>query len=259
MSNNAGGAMSDTAPVSTPISGANKKRKVSEGGAAIDINSAGDVIKACMPVLKFIAGKAEAEPFLEPVDWDDLGIPDYPEVIATPMDLGTVKKRLEESYYANETQFADDVRLVWNNAKTYNQPGSGIYVTADSLSKMFERRMSKVKKSEPSPTAAAGATAATVAGGAPKSKKKAPSTGVATKPVTQSDKVKFSTLIHSLTAPQIGKVVDMITKACPLALNEEDEDDLEIEVDKIDRTTLHALNAYCESCTGNSDVKKKKK
>jgi hypothetical protein len=27
---------------------------------------------------------------LQPVDWEALGIPDYPEIVKQPMDLGTV-------------------------------------------------------------------------------------------------------------------------------------------------------------------------
>ncbi|CEP01565.1 Bromo domain-containing protein [Plasmodiophora brassicae] len=238
---------------------ASKKRKVSEGGTVAPAAGENEVVKLCMPILKQVAARADAAPFLDPVDWEELGIPDYPEIIKNPMDLGTIKKKLEDGKYANEQEFADDVRLTWNNAKTYNQPGSGIYVAADNLSKLFDRRMQKLKKPEPS-AAATGASAPTPAG-PPPSKKKKPSTPAAgVKPVTQQDKVKFSQLVNQLTPQQIGRVVDMISKACPEALNEEDEEDLEIEVDKIDRDTLHNLNVYCESCVaGGNDTKKKKK
>ena len=33
--------------------------------------------------------------FRKPVDWRILGLDDYPQVIAKPMDLGTVKQKIE--------------------------------------------------------------------------------------------------------------------------------------------------------------------
>eukprot|EP00474_Spongospora_subterranea_P008673 CRZ09131.1 hypothetical protein [Spongospora subterranea] len=241
-------------------SGQNKKRKMSEGGGGGGSTVESDLVKTCMPILKFIASKPDAEPFLDPVDWEELGIPDYPEVIKVPMDLGTVKAKLEDGKYETENDFAADVRRVWDNAKKYNQPGSGIYVAADALSKLFDRRMQKVVVKKPtengSPAASEAPAAPTPSAGQKKKKATTPSV---VKQVTQADKVKFATLINQLTASQIGKVVDMISKACPDALNEEDEEDLEIEVDKIDRATLLSLNQFCEQSTTGSDAKKKKK
>lgn len=49
----------------------------------------------CHGILKFFQGKPEASAFLEPVDWKGFNLPDYPEIIKTPMDLGTVEVRLQ--------------------------------------------------------------------------------------------------------------------------------------------------------------------
>lgn len=35
-------------------------------------------------------------------------------------------------------RFANDVRLVWRNAKRYNKEGSGVHAAADALGKAFE-------------------------------------------------------------------------------------------------------------------------
>lgn len=35
-------------------------------------------------------------------------------------------------------RFANDVRLVWRNAKRYNKEGSGVWAAADRLAKAFE-------------------------------------------------------------------------------------------------------------------------
>lgn len=38
-------------------------------------------------------------PFHLPVDTASLGLPDYFKIIKKPMDLGTIKKRLDNNYY----------------------------------------------------------------------------------------------------------------------------------------------------------------
>jgi hypothetical protein len=35
------------------------------------------------------------------------------------MDLGTVRKKLQEGAYENVDQVVADVQLIWNNAKVY--------------------------------------------------------------------------------------------------------------------------------------------
>ena len=67
------------------------------------------------------------EPFREPVDWQALGLFDYPQVIKKPMDLGLVKKKLKENKYKSIHDAADDFRLIWKNCMAYNADGSDFY------------------------------------------------------------------------------------------------------------------------------------
>ena len=72
-------------------------------------------------------------------------------VIKNPMDLGTIRKNLKYLFdllllflltcsskkkYKTIQDVASDIRLVWNNARTFNQTGSLIYEYADTLSKV---------------------------------------------------------------------------------------------------------------------------
>ena len=68
---------------------------------------------------------------------------------------------MDEGKYLTPEKFATDVRLVWKNAMTYNRPDSEIYITADKLSKLFERKFAKIKKTggAGAPGAPAGANA----------------------------------------------------------------------------------------------------
>lgn len=58
--------------------------------------------------------------FHEPVDPVKLEIPNYFLVIKQPMDLGTIKKRLQNNYYENPQQFLDDVYLTFDNCIVFN-------------------------------------------------------------------------------------------------------------------------------------------
>lgn len=66
-------------------------------------------------------------PFHTPVDTVKLGLPDYFKFIEYPMDLGTVKKRLEHNYYWCGKECIDDVDLMFKNCYKYNKPGEVIY------------------------------------------------------------------------------------------------------------------------------------
>ena len=79
------------------------------------------------------AKRPEAEGFLEPVDWVKLDIPLYPNIIKNPMDLGTIKGKLDRAEYSSIFHFDKDMRLIWNNAKKFNRPGSNIYKSAEYL------------------------------------------------------------------------------------------------------------------------------
>ena len=53
-----------------------------------------------------------------------MGLSDYPELIKDPMDLGSVKRKLDEEAYANIEEFLDDFELIWDNCKSYNIKGT---------------------------------------------------------------------------------------------------------------------------------------
>jgi hypothetical protein len=54
--------------------------------------------------------------------------PDYYITIQTPMDLQIIKKRIERGVYdSNPQNFHDDFSLIFQNAQTYNAPGSQIF------------------------------------------------------------------------------------------------------------------------------------
>lgn len=77
-------------------------------------------------MMALLMRKHEAWIFLEPVDSEKLGIPDYKRVIAKPMDFGTIKENLRKHEYKSMQQFIDDVQVVFSNCLTYNGENSQV-------------------------------------------------------------------------------------------------------------------------------------
>ncbi|OWM90896.1 hypothetical protein CDL15_Pgr027383 [Punica granatum] len=96
------------------------------------------VTQQCTSLLKKLMHHQCGWPFNRPVDPVALNIPDYFSIISKPMDLGTVKSRLEKKLYLGIEEFATDVRLTFSNAMHYNPPGNEVHIMADRLSKIFE-------------------------------------------------------------------------------------------------------------------------
>lgn len=95
-----------------------------------------------------INGRKESEFFREPVDWKGLGLTDYPTIITQPMDLRTVREKLENDCYDTPLEVAADVRLIFLNAMTYNAPGSRVFVYAKTLSDAWELNCANILKNE---------------------------------------------------------------------------------------------------------------
>jgi len=92
----------------------------------------------CLEVLKVLSDHPHEWVFNSPVDPVELGLPDYFQVIKKPMDLGTIKKRLENGCYVALEAFRCDVKLTFENAMLYNPEGSVVYNMANEMSEKFD-------------------------------------------------------------------------------------------------------------------------
>lgn len=95
-----------------------------------------------------IGSRKESEFFREPVDWEAMGLTDYPTIITHPMDLRTARENLEGDVYESALEAVADVRLIFLNAMTYNAPGSRVYVYAKTLSDLWETSCASIIKME---------------------------------------------------------------------------------------------------------------
>ncbi|KAI5700247.1 hypothetical protein M8J76_006116 [Diaphorina citri] len=99
-------------------------------------------------VLKPVMKHQHAWPFHQPVDAIDLNLPDYHKVIKHPMDLGTIKKRLENFYYWSGKEAISDFNTMFTNCYVYNKPGEDVVVMAQTLEKLFLTKIAAMPKEE---------------------------------------------------------------------------------------------------------------
>lgn len=92
--------------------------------------------------LNTVTGHKWSWPFNAPVDINIYK--DYLEKVQTPMDFGSIKRKLDAKEYTHPDALLTDVRLVFNNAKAYNKPGSDVHVMAITLAEKFEEKYTAV-------------------------------------------------------------------------------------------------------------------
>merc|ERR1711884_768057 len=77
-------------------------------------------------------------------DTEQLDLHDYKQVIKKPMDLGSVKGKMESREYRSPAEFAIDMRLIFTNCYKYNPPDHDVVAMARKLQDVFEMRYARI-------------------------------------------------------------------------------------------------------------------
>lgn len=102
------------------------------------------VTKTMLPLVTSLIDHEFAWVFKDPVDPIELGLPDYFEVIRTPMDLNLIKNQLKIHQYDNFDDVCRDVRLVFENAILYNGEDSDVGDMALQMLDFFKEGYNKL-------------------------------------------------------------------------------------------------------------------
>ncbi|PXF43123.1 Bromodomain testis-specific protein [Gracilariopsis chorda] len=117
----------------------------------------------CLRMVKEILRRKDAFGFSKPIDqlWPIDQLPGYFDIITKPMDLDTVRRKLEAGQYMTTPgrkdveevvfdvkAFEADMRLVFENARTYNRVGDFYHESATRLLEKFESRMTHLPSLE---------------------------------------------------------------------------------------------------------------
>ncbi|XP_013613972.1 PREDICTED: transcription factor GTE5, chloroplastic-like, partial [Brassica oleracea var. oleracea] len=124
--------------------GGNKKLKTGNGVKRGDKGTV-QIFKKCLNLLTKLMKHKDGWVFNVPVDAKGFGLHDYHTIVKEPMDLGTVKAKLGEGLYESPLEFAEDVRLTFNNAILYNPVGHEVHSMAKFLLSMFEEKWAPIE------------------------------------------------------------------------------------------------------------------
>ncbi|ORY75954.1 hypothetical protein BCR35DRAFT_343168 [Leucosporidium creatinivorum] len=107
--------------------------------------AAQEQLRFCKEVIKELFKKvheAYAFPFYEPVNYIALNIPQYPQIIKKPMDLGTIRAKLDNGLYPLPPYpaFEADMRLIFKNCYAFNPPGTPVNDWGRRLEMVFDQK-----------------------------------------------------------------------------------------------------------------------
>ncbi|KAK2820001.1 histone acetyltransferase [Arthroderma sp. PD_2] len=92
--------------------------------------------------LNHIQNHKHAWPFINPVNKDE--VPDYYNVIASPMDLSTMEERLEADFYTAPKDMVSDLKLMFSNCRQYNDATTVYTKCAVQLEKYMRRLIKEI-------------------------------------------------------------------------------------------------------------------
>ena len=103
------------------------------------------VRETCLEIMDNVMRRPCAALFLEPVDPDRDGAPNYYSVVKKPVDLGTIRKKLQNDEYQSVAAWNREMSLVWGNAEKFNGKESYLSMIALEIKKNFEKEFRKIK------------------------------------------------------------------------------------------------------------------
>lgn len=252
-----------------------KKSKLN-GSKMVDNKLFSQAFKSCASLLSKLMKHKHGWVFNTPVDVKGLGLHDYYSIIKHPMDLGTIKSRLSKNWYKTPEEFAEDVRLTFNNAMTYNPKGQDVHVMAEQLLQMFEERWPAIEAEytylvSPRPPAVSAKrpppidtkrtlersdstvypmsvdsktkpVSYTPHVGRPPALKKPKAKDPHKRDMTFEEKQKLSNNLQNLPTEKLDNIVQIIKKRNS-SLSQHD-DEIEVDIDSVDTETLWELDRF---------------
>jgi bromodomain-containing protein 3 len=216
-----------------------KKPAVSDSSRGKHVTS---VMKKCRQLLTKIMKHKLAWVFLVPVDAVALRLSDYHQIIKNPMDLGTVKAKLDNYEYKSPLDFADDVRLTFKNALTYNDKGEDVHVMADALLLMFDQMFNPVYEKFEAEVRKSGIVHQKEIVGKVETEMIKNS---ATRVMTYSEKESLGGSLQNLQPDSIEQFLSIVRKGnCQVA---RDGDEIELDIEVMDDEILWELHKFVNS------------
>lgn len=118
-----------------------------------NINAHVEMIKAdrlyniCWPLVrKLMEHRNNRGLFNEPVDTVALNIPEYNKIVRKPIDLGTIRSKLEAGKFKSLKDFCGAVRLVFKNAMSFNPSRHPVHEIAQQMLELADAEIPKLEQ-----------------------------------------------------------------------------------------------------------------
>ena len=111
-----------------------------------DINNKNE-FQLISEINKILLSNELSEPFTYKLNKEYLGelYDDHMSVVKTPIDLYTINDKINNNEYKNFYEYDNDIKLLFNNCKTFNKKGSILYNKGIKLEKIYNNMANKVK------------------------------------------------------------------------------------------------------------------
>jgi hypothetical protein len=116
----------------------------------IDINLENTFNEILLDIVDKLWGHPIAEPFTYELNEETLGdlYQQYMDIISTPIDLDTIKKKILRNEYDSFTSFNKDINLMFYNCRLFNERGSALYVQGIHLEDYYKLISTPLKKNK---------------------------------------------------------------------------------------------------------------
>ncbi|KAL6785823.1 hypothetical protein ACKKBG_A00300 [Auxenochlorella protothecoides x Auxenochlorella symbiontica] len=236
----------------------------------------------CAKILAALNGSGRTKQYFgQPVDANYA--PGYYAVIKNPMDLGTVKTKLDHRRYSSLLEFRDDVRLIFANCRQFNPPGNFVRNIGDQASEKFEkawatRGLEAAAEAEARRCALESAALEAEASALPDALRaaseelaalarkaegagRAPDGGPGPAPapgphrdMSFEEKRRLSHALGTLPGERLERVLGIIAEG-PSRPALADDEEYELDIDSLDRATLWALQSYVDAVAAELALK----
>ena len=140
-------AAAAAAAASSPRKKSQKKKPAVSSAAAAIVQLTSRIASAFHAVTSCKDGRRKrSDIFMDLPDREDY--PDYYDLIAEPIDLNTIGKRVKSGGFKTWEDFEGLMMKVFSNAKQYNHPDSEIYEDAEAMQSLFEDLASEAEEEE---------------------------------------------------------------------------------------------------------------
>ncbi|KAM0680357.1 transcription initiation at TATA-containing promoter protein [Glugoides intestinalis] len=175
-----------------------------------------------------------SRPFLYPVTEQDA--PGYFSIISNPIDLSTIKSKLDTRKYSSAAEFISDLNLMLSNCFVFNKPESDVYKCGEEFDKVLQQLLNKEK--DPEARIADIRRKIAVLTQELRALEQQCTKGL----YTLSDRERIGKTIIQMTRTQTAKIAEIVHRHC--AYEYVDNDEIEINLETMPDDIVKELDEY---------------